>query len=104
MLSQGDGWLNEWRTAVCMGTYDNTAVFHYLFTRTKKNGFNLQLGMEVVDDDDFNTLKRRFTYHRIKGRISISSSYRHSTCFETPCGHFIIFCVVGVGIYFAGKK
>ena len=29
---------------VCMGDYDNTAVLQYLFARTKKIGFNLQLG------------------------------------------------------------
>ena len=48
---------------VCMGDYDNTAVLQYLFARTKKIGFNLQLGREVVIDDSyFNTLKIPLTH------------------------------------------
>ena len=67
---------------VCMGDYDNAAVLQYLFARTKKIGFNLQLGREAIDDSYFNTLKVPLT-HWIKGRISISSSYyRRSTFFD----------------------
>ena len=68
---------------VCMGDYDNTAVLQYLFARTKKIGFNLQVGRKVViDDDHFDTLKNPST-QIIKGRISISSSYyRRSTFFD----------------------
>jgi DNA polymerase elongation subunit (family B) len=67
---------------VCMGDYDNAAILQYLFARTKKIGFNLQLGREAMDDYYFNTLKVPLT-NRIKGRISISSSYyRHPTFFD----------------------
>ncbi len=68
---------------VCMWDYDNTAVLQYLFARTKKIGFNLQVGRKVViDDDHFDTLKNPST-QIIKGRISISSSYyRRSTFFD----------------------
>lgn len=60
---------------ICMGDYDNT-VLQYLFTRTKKIGFNLQLGREIIDT---NIMKGSL---RIKGRICISSSYRNSTFFD----------------------
>jgi DNA polymerase elongation subunit (family B) len=65
---------------ICMGDYDNT-VLQYLFTRTKKIGFNLQLGREIVDS---NILKGTLSQW-IKGRICISSSYRNSTFFD-QCG------------------
>ncbi|HEY6883746.1 MAG TPA: DNA polymerase domain-containing protein, partial [Nitrososphaeraceae archaeon] len=66
---------------ICMGDYGNNTILHYLFARAKKIGFNLQLGREIVDNDDFDTSKILLT-RRIKGRICISSSYRHSTYFD----------------------
>jgi DNA polymerase elongation subunit (family B) len=66
---------------ICMGDYGNNTILQYLFARSKKIGFDLQLGREIVDNDDFNASKTSLT-HRIKGRICISSSYRHSTYFD----------------------
>ena len=68
---------------VCMGDYDNTAVLQYLFARTKKIGFNLQLGREAIDDLLFQYSKSTLDSLDQKGRISISSSYyRRSTFFD----------------------
>ena len=47
-------------------------IFHYLFTRIKKLGLNLQLGREVSADDLMN-LKRPLS-EWIKGRICLESS------------------------------
>ena len=69
---------------ICMGDYDNNnTVLHYLFARAREIGFNLQLGREPINDnhDDFNIQKSPLT-HRIKGRICISSRYRHPTYFD----------------------
>ena len=62
---------------ICMGDYGNNTILQYLFARAKKIGFDLQLGREIADNDP----KAPLT-HRIKGRICISSSYRHSTYFD----------------------
>jgi DNA polymerase elongation subunit (family B) len=66
---------------ICMGDYGNNTILHYLFARAKKIGFNLQLGREIVNNDYLSTLGSPIT-HRIRGRICISSSYRHSTYFD----------------------
>jgi DNA polymerase elongation subunit (family B) len=66
---------------ICIGDYDNNnTVLHYLFARAKKIRFNLQLGREIINNDYFSTLGSLIT-HRIKGRICISSRYRHPNIF-----------------------
>jgi DNA polymerase elongation subunit (family B) len=66
---------------ICIGDYGNNTILQYLFARAKKIEFDLQLGRDMVNNDDFNTSKTPLT-HRIKGRICISSSYRYSTYFD----------------------
>jgi DNA polymerase elongation subunit (family B) len=56
---------------VCMGEYESK-IFHYLFTRIKELGLNLQLGREVSAEDLMN-LKRPVS-EWIKGRICLESS------------------------------
>ncbi|HET7391449.1 MAG TPA: DNA polymerase domain-containing protein [Nitrososphaeraceae archaeon] len=70
---------------ICMGDYDNNnTVLRYMFARARKIGFNLQLGREAVDDgnDDDSDIQKSPLTHRIKGRICISSRYRHTTYFD----------------------
>ena len=38
---------------ICMGDYGDNTVLHYLFARAKNIGFDLQLGRDIVDNDDF---------------------------------------------------
>jgi DNA polymerase elongation subunit (family B) len=56
---------------VCMGESD-TKIFHYLFSRIKKLGLDMQLGREVSVDDLMN-LKRPVS-DWIKGRICLKSN------------------------------
>ncbi len=58
---------------VCVGEFESK-IFHYLFTRIKRLGLNLQLGREV-SADDFMNLKRPLS-EWIKGRICLESSDR----------------------------
>jgi hypothetical protein len=69
---------------ICIGDYGNNTVLHYLFARAKI-GFNLQLGREIINNDYFSTPRLPIT-HRIKGRICISRSYRHSPYFAALYG------------------
>jgi DNA polymerase elongation subunit (family B) len=57
---------------VCMGESESK-IFHYLFTRIKKLGLNLQLGRETSVDDNLVNLKYQGP-HYIKGRICLESS------------------------------
>ena len=44
---------------ICMGDYGDNTVLHYLFARAKKIGFDLQLGRDIVDNDDEISKKRQ---------------------------------------------
>jgi len=49
-----------------MGDYGNNTILQYLFARSKKIGFNLQLGREIVDNDGFNTSNILDSYNQRK--------------------------------------